>query len=180
MKMIKDNLAGEELRISSDAIDIVVDCCSGRSLVLAACLCKCSTIEPCRIVLGRFLRGKRPDCVCGAEFVKMLYTQANEVCTEDKKNTIVPDHVLKAVEQLELPDWIEPLQKALVEYKELNKPVKSTKAAATMNDEQLVRFYHRFPGSFWCLSKSIQRVKCAFVVSGFVCLWQVTGCMFAG
>ena len=39
MKMIKDNLAGQELRISSDAIDIVVDCCGGRILILITFLC---------------------------------------------------------------------------------------------------------------------------------------------
>jgi hypothetical protein len=29
VKLIKDNLAGQELRISSEAIDLVVDCCGG-------------------------------------------------------------------------------------------------------------------------------------------------------
>jgi hypothetical protein len=78
----------------------------------------------------------------------MLYTEANEVCSVEKKNTIVPDHVLKAVEQLDLTDWLEPLQKALAEYKEMNKPVKSTKASANMNDEELVRFCLGTPGCF--------------------------------
>ena len=82
---------------------------------------------------------------CAAEFVKMLYTEANEVCTEEKKNTIVPDHVLKAVEQLDLQDWIEPLQKALVEYKDMNKPAKAAKAGANMNEEELVRCHQYFP-----------------------------------
>lgn len=71
----------------------------------------------------------------------MLYTEANEVCTNEKKNTIVPDHVFKAVEQLDLKDWMEPLQSALVEYKDMNKPIKTTNKskAQDMNDEELVR-----------------------------------------
>jgi down-regulator of transcription 1 len=72
----------------------------------------------------------------------MLYTEANEVCTIDTKNTITADHVLKAVERLDLQDWLEPLQKALAEYKDNNKPAKPQKAAANMNDEELVRSFH--------------------------------------
>ena len=68
----------------------------------------------------------------------MLYTQANEVCTEEKKNTIVPDHVMKAVEQLELQDWLGPLEQALAEFKDATKPSKSNKAAS-MTNEELVR-----------------------------------------
>ena len=48
----------------------------------------------------------------------MLYTQANEICTHEEKNTIIADHVIKALEQLELQDWIEPVEQALAEFKE--------------------------------------------------------------
>lgn len=140
MKMIKDNLAGQELRISSDAIDIVVDCCSGKSL-LPRCMFVRKHNDISYVTLSSFLGMRNGQLACCTEFVKMLYTEANDVCTNEKKNTIVPDHVLKAVEQLDLQDWMEPLQKALVEYKDQNKPVKATKANANMNDEELVRSY---------------------------------------
>lgn len=51
----------------------------------------------------------------------MLYTQANEICTHEEKNTIIADHVIKALEQLELQDWIEPVEQALAEFKDASK-----------------------------------------------------------
>ena len=51
----------------------------------------------------------------------MLYTQANEICTHEDKNTIIADHVIKALEQLELHSWIEPVEQALAEFKESSK-----------------------------------------------------------
>lgn len=50
--MIKDNLAGQELRIAADAIDIVVDCCSGRILIHSAFTLMHSTIRQVGIVCG--------------------------------------------------------------------------------------------------------------------------------
>lgn len=51
----------------------------------------------------------------------MLYTQANEICTHEEKNTIIADHVIKALEQLELQEWIEPVEQALAEFKDASK-----------------------------------------------------------
>ena len=143
MKMIKDNLAGQELRISGDTIDILVDCCSGTFRILPVLLCSSRMMGPCipMLAISSDLSVCHHQLTCYPEFVKMLYTEANEVCTNEKKNTIVPDHVFKAVEQLDLKDWMEPLQKALVEYKDMNKPAKPTNKCKTqdMNDDELVR-----------------------------------------
>eukprot|EP00892_Ulva_mutabilis_P000615 jgi/Ulvmu1/10554/UM065_0008.1 len=87
---------------------LIKDCISGRDLRISA--------ETTDIVV---------EC-CG-EFVRMLYTQANEICTHEDKNTIIADHVIKALEQLELHSWIEPVEQALVEFKESSKANKTNK-----------------------------------------------------
>ena len=45
MKMIKDNLASQELRISGDTIDILVDCCSGTFRIVVVFLWHSRIIE---------------------------------------------------------------------------------------------------------------------------------------
>lgn len=38
----------------------------------------------------------------GAEFVQMLSAEANDLCEADKKKTITPGHILRAMEKLGL------------------------------------------------------------------------------
>lgn len=52
------------------------------------------------------------------EFVKMVSSQANEVCTGDKKTTVTPEHVLEALKQLDLAMWTDDVKQAWVEYKD--------------------------------------------------------------
>lgn len=53
-----------------------------------------------------------------AEFVRMVASQANEVSVAAKKHTIMPDHVLTALAQLELGHWRSALETMLAEHKE--------------------------------------------------------------
>jgi hypothetical protein len=47
-----------------------------------------------------------------------LYSQANEICNKDKKATIVADHVIRAVTELSLEDWVPRLEAALADFKD--------------------------------------------------------------
>jgi hypothetical protein len=51
----------------------------------------------------------------------MICSQANEICTNEKKSTIVADHVIRAMKQLSLEDWVPALEQALIEYKDSSK-----------------------------------------------------------
>mmetsp|Transcript_43847 Transcript_43847/g.107645 ORF Transcript_43847/g.107645 Transcript_43847/m.107645 type:complete len:90 (+) Transcript_43847:200-469(+) len=39
---------------------------------------------------------------CCTEFVQMLSSEANEICEKDKKKTIAPEHILRALNNLGL------------------------------------------------------------------------------
>ena len=51
----------------------------------------------------------------------MMTKQANEVCTADKKSTVMPEHVLKAMKHLEMEEWVPDLEQALAAHKEASK-----------------------------------------------------------
>jgi DNA polymerase epsilon subunit 3 len=46
-------------------------------------------------------------------FIHFLSATANEICRESKRQTINADDVLKAVEELDFPEFCEPLKAAL-------------------------------------------------------------------
>ena len=71
---------------------------------------------------SQHLSRTRARDVCGsAEFVKRVYTQANEICSTDKKATIVADHVLRALEALDLGEWLPNLEATLAVFKDASK-----------------------------------------------------------
>ena len=43
---------------------------------------------------------------CCTEFVQLLSTEANDICEQDKKKTITPEHVLRALQQLGLNKYL--------------------------------------------------------------------------
>ena len=45
----------------------------------------------------------------GAEFVEMLFSAANGISEDEKKTTITPEHVLAAMQQLELTSLKDPV-----------------------------------------------------------------------
>lgn len=47
----------------------------------------------------------------------MLSSEANEICAKDSKKTITAEHVLKALENLGLPEYEEDARKTLEELK---------------------------------------------------------------
>jgi hypothetical protein len=56
-----------------------------------------------------------------AEFVKRVYLQANDICNKEKKATIAADHVIRAMTDLGLEDWIPRLEAALADFKDQSK-----------------------------------------------------------
>ena len=55
------------------------------------------------------------------EFSHLLSSEANEVCEKDSKQTIVPEHVLKALDDLSFPAVIEEAKSVLSEHKAAQK-----------------------------------------------------------
>lgn len=79
-------------------------------------------------------------------FIMILSTESNEVAEADSKKTIAPEHVIKALEQLGFPDYIEPSQKAISEHKE-NLKVRERKVGkleqSGRSEEELLREQER-------------------------------------
>ena len=51
--------------------------------------------------------GNQANKLFNAEFVQLLSSEANEIATKEKKNTITPEHLLKAIRDLGFTDFIE-------------------------------------------------------------------------
>lgn len=61
----------------------------------------------------------RNNLASSAEFVEMVFSAANGISEKEKKATISPDHVLAAIEQLELTSLEEPLTAYLQTLKDI-------------------------------------------------------------
>lgn len=55
---------------------------------------------------------------CVTEFVQLVYTEAVDLGTKENKNTVTPEHVMKAVENLELGQYTAGLKAYFDEWKE--------------------------------------------------------------
>ncbi|CDR88370.1 related to TATA-binding protein-associated phosphoprotein Dr1 protein [Sporisorium scitamineum] len=58
---------------------------------------------------------------CCVEFIHLLSSESNEVCERDSKKTIAPEHVLKALDDLGFPSFIEEAKSVLSEHKAAQK-----------------------------------------------------------
>lgn len=56
-----------------------------------------------------------------SEFVNLLSSESNDISTKEKKNTIHPEHVLKALEDLGFGEFVPEVHQALALWKEENK-----------------------------------------------------------
>ena len=94
-----------ELRVASELTDMIVECCTGGGPFLPVEHC----LMPAHQTFWTLHQIELPYI---AEFVEMISSSANEVSTQDKKTTINPEHVLKALEDLGFVD----LQKSVNTY----------------------------------------------------------------
>ncbi len=56
---------------------------------------------------------------CCTEFIHLLSSEANEICNNQQKKTISPDHVLTALESLGYGDFKKDCEEVLVDCKEV-------------------------------------------------------------
>eukprot|EP01137_Pigoraptor_chileana_P015161 Opistho-2@70759 len=79
---------------------------------------------------------------CCTEFIQLLSSEANEVCTKDGRKTISPEHVFKALESLGFEEYVADVQSTFKDHKaQSTKRQKSiTNAEALgMSEEELIR-----------------------------------------
>ncbi|KAM7471177.1 hypothetical protein LguiA_009360 [Lonicera macranthoides] len=54
---------------------------------------------------------------CCVEFINLISSESNEVCSREEKRTIAPEHVLKALEVLGFGEYIEEVYSAYEQHK---------------------------------------------------------------
>eukprot|EP00245_Coleochaete_scutata_P014610 TRINITY_DN629_c0_g1_i1.p2 TRINITY_DN629_c0_g1~~TRINITY_DN629_c0_g1_i1.p2 ORF type:complete len:147 (-),score=44.78 TRINITY_DN629_c0_g1_i1:292-732(-) len=55
---------------------------------------------------------------CCVEFINLLSSEANEICSKEEKKTIAPEHVLKALTTLGFDEYISEVQAAYDDHKQ--------------------------------------------------------------
>ncbi|SCV04480.1 LAME_0H18778g1_1 [Lachancea meyersii CBS 8951] len=78
----------------------------------------------------------------GIEFIMILSSMASEMADKEAKKTIAPDHVIKALEELEYHEFIPYLEQILVEHRETQR-IKERRDAkfkkSGLSEEELLR-----------------------------------------
>ena len=54
---------------------------------------------------------------CCAEFIQLVTAEANQMVDSEKKQTMSPEHVLRAIQQLEFDNWQADLTSTISEFK---------------------------------------------------------------
>ena len=54
---------------------------------------------------------------CCTEFILLLSSQSNEICEKRNKKTILPEHVIDALQELGFSDYVTDVQEVLSDYK---------------------------------------------------------------
>lgn len=54
---------------------------------------------------------------CCNEFVQAVYSEANEISTKDNKNTITPDHIIQAMQELGFEELLGEVKEAHEQWK---------------------------------------------------------------
>ncbi|KAG8047065.1 hypothetical protein GUJ93_ZPchr0008g13655 [Zizania palustris] len=77
---------------------------------------------------------------CCVEFINLLSSESNEVCSREDKKTIAPEHVLRALQDLGFREYIEEVQLAYEQHKHdtLDSPKASKFTMVEMTEEQAV------------------------------------------
>ncbi|KAH8932408.1 hypothetical protein BDL97_19G069500 [Sphagnum fallax] len=95
-KIIKEMLP-PDVRVAKDAQDLLVECCVGILL----------TRQPDSLKL------LLPNC----EFINLISSESNEICSKEEKRTIAPEHVLRALEILGFGEYLAEVQAAYEQHK---------------------------------------------------------------
>ncbi|CAI5496584.1 unnamed protein product, partial [Closterium sp. Naga37s-1] len=90
-RLIKEMLP-RDVRVSKDTQDLLMDCCLGG--------------------LPRWLYVS-----AWAEFINLISSEANEICSKEDKRTIAPEHVLQALESLGFSSYLAEVQAAYDQHK---------------------------------------------------------------
>lgn len=64
---------------------------------------------------------------CCLEFINLISSEANEICNQEEKKTIAPEHILQSLDALGFSDYISDVQSAYEQHK--NETMESPRAS---------------------------------------------------
>ena len=64
--------------------------------------------------------GKNLIAACCTEFIQLLSSESNEMCTKEQKTRIMPHHVIQALHELEYDRWIEEMKQVQAGHEQEN------------------------------------------------------------
>lgn len=75
-------LLPNEITCAKETRDLIIECCVGEVAVCHLCLCGCVYA---------------PSAGFLAEFIHLISSEANEICEQESKKTIAPEHIISAL-----------------------------------------------------------------------------------
>ena len=70
------------------------------------------------------------------EFVQCVASEANEISTKENKSTILPEHVVGALESLDFASYVQTVSAAMLEMKEEGKAERADKGAVCKAEQR--------------------------------------------
>eukprot|EP01098_Paradermamoeba_levis_P004815 TRINITY_DN2061_c0_g1_i1.p1 TRINITY_DN2061_c0_g1~~TRINITY_DN2061_c0_g1_i1.p1 ORF type:complete len:139 (-),score=44.62 TRINITY_DN2061_c0_g1_i1:58-474(-) len=107
-----------------------------------------------KVTVSKFIKDLLPEDVkcandtrdliveCCVEFIHLISSEANDVCNNEKKKTIAPEHVLKALNELGFGSYCDAVSKVYNQHKvEASEKPKGTKKLKDLGipEEQLFK-----------------------------------------
>ncbi|KAL6050017.1 negative cofactor 2 transcription regulator complex subunit ncb2 [Balamuthia mandrillaris] len=78
---------------------------------------------------------------CCVEFIHLISSEANEICSKENKKTIAPQHILDALQMLGFEEYLEEVRSVSKEVENMEKPKKIRKSleSSGLSQEELLR-----------------------------------------
>ncbi|XP_063933704.1 uncharacterized protein LOC135145510 [Zophobas morio] len=79
---------------------------------------------------------------CCTEFIHLLTSESNDLCTKENKRTICPDHILKALKTLGFNEYVQAVEEVFLKHKQETIDLRKAKAKEPkhlMTQEELAR-----------------------------------------
>ncbi|CAK5263056.1 unnamed protein product [Mycena citricolor] len=103
-KMISE-LLPSDIVCAKETRDLVIECCVG---------------EPSAIVFSPFARNFDSNTT-RPEFIHLISSEANEICEQESKKTIAPEHIIGALKRLGFDSFTSEVEDVLKEHKQQQK-----------------------------------------------------------
>eukprot|EP01118_Nematostelium_gracile_P014316 TRINITY_DN5548_c0_g1_i1.p1 TRINITY_DN5548_c0_g1~~TRINITY_DN5548_c0_g1_i1.p1 ORF type:complete len:135 (-),score=46.57 TRINITY_DN5548_c0_g1_i1:37-441(-) len=76
---------------------------------------------------------------CCLEFIELLTSEANDICTQENKKVMTPEHLLKALEVLQFTEYVPEVKETLEKFRQTQASAPKLEKKVNVPSEQLLR-----------------------------------------